>query len=134
MVWKKVVLCILLVSEASYSAGLGMTTEVQDAIEEPKAVKMYKGDQAPYDGVLLPFNTVRSFVEYRHNYERLKEDYYKYGVVKDEPSVLETVSRYGAFIFAASLITSTLITAENKTGFIVVSAVGLSASVILLTF
>lgn len=65
------------------TVGKAENSEIADLIEEPKIVRVYKGQAAPWDGALLPFNTLKRYEEFRMNYEILKKDYENYGPIQD---------------------------------------------------
>lgn len=132
---KKIIISIIsIISFQVRADSFGLTTEIQDAIKTPDAVRLYKGDPAPFDGGLIPFNGIKEFVQYRYNYEKLKQDYHQFGVIKDETSIKEKIGTYGAVFFAGMVIASALITSENQNTMLWIGAGGLATSVVILTF
>lgn len=77
-------LLILIVLLMKPTVGRAESSEVQDAIEEPKIVRVYKGSPAPFDGALVPFNTLKRYEEFRLNYEIYKKDYENYGPIHND--------------------------------------------------
>lgn len=110
------------------------TSEIQDAINEPEITKLLKGDSAPFDGALMPFNTLKSFVEFRYNYERLKQDYISHGVIKDDTPAIRTIGSYIIVFGAGMLIASALSSEDNRSGFVIGSAVAMATGITLVVF
>lgn len=72
------------------TVGRAESSEIQDVIEEPKITRVYKGAPAPFDGALVPFNTLKRYEEFRLNYEIYKKDYENYGPIKDSLASTKT--------------------------------------------
>jgi hypothetical protein len=110
------------------------TSEIDDEINRPQIIRLYKGDKATYDGALIPFNTLSNLNEIRYNYERLQTDYLKYGVIREDDNFLKDVGKYGAIIFASALVATSISADENRNNMFIFTGLGLAASLTILVF
>lgn len=76
------VICTVL----SFLCATGLANPVENyEADQPAAVRLYKGDNAPFSGALLNFETVKSYEKMRYDYEIWKKDYQNYGPINGVP-------------------------------------------------
>lgn len=121
-------------SDKARSESFGLTTEIEDLTKDTKVVRLYKDQKAPFDGALVPFNTLRSFSEIRYNYEHLKDEYIKYGIMDDDRSARRDFSTYGIIAFASALIATAIVNDENRGTMVLISSLGMAGSIAVLVF
>lgn len=119
----------------------GNALEVPEAeeIKDPAIVRIYKGQAAEYDGALLPFNTLKAFVQYRHDYELMKQDYQNYGPIHAESGSVATdkwaftaMGILSGAVVGVALLSSA--SPEVKNAALITGSIGIATSIVLLAF
>jgi len=110
------------------------TSEIQDAITEPKTVRLHKDQKAPFDGALIPFNDLSSFYKKAKDYDALREDYFKNGIITDDTEAIRTVGSYVIVFSAALLLGSAITTPDNRDSLLIISSVAMATGITLVVF